>query len=96
MAFLLDGDVMSIWIFCAVLAATFTVFAFCHFLSKKKHPFKRALLSMGAGAGTLCAVNLLSGITGVAVPLSVLSVLTAVIGGVPGVTLMLFLNLLLK
>ncbi len=51
---------------------------------------------MGAGAGTLCAVNLLSGITGVAVPLSVLSVLTAVVGGVPGVTLLLFLNLLIK
>ncbi|MEE0957480.1 MAG: pro-sigmaK processing inhibitor BofA family protein [Ruminococcus sp.] len=87
---------MSVWMFCSILAATFAAFAFCHFLSKNKHPFKRALLSMGAGAGTLCAVNLLSGITGVAVPLSVLSVLTAVVGGVPGVTLLLFLNLLIK
>lgn len=49
---------------------------------------------MGAGAATLTAVNLLSGLTGVVIPVSLLSVLVSLIGGIPGVTLILFLNML--
>lgn len=86
---------MPLYLFAAVLAGTFVVFAFVHFISKKKYPFKRALLSMCLGAGTLAAIDLLSPFTGVYIPVSVLSVLTSVIGGVPGVTLLLFLNLIM-
>lgn len=50
---------------------------------------------MCLGAGTLAAIDLLSPFTGVYIPVSVLSVLTSVIGGVPGVTLLLFLNLIM-
>ena len=50
-------------------------------------------ISMCIGAATLTGVNLLSGITGVYIPVSLLSVLVSVIGGVPGVTLLLTLNL---
>ena len=50
------------------------------------------LLIIG-GLGTLLAVDLSTGLTGVSIPVSLLSVLTAAIGGVPGVTLMLALNL---
>ncbi len=85
---------MPWWGIAALFAATFVVFALVHALSKNKHPFKRALLSVGSGLLTLSGVNLLSGFTGVAIPVSLLSILTAVMGGVPGVTLLLFLNLI--
>lgn len=48
---------------------------------------------MVIGAASLIAVNLCSGFTGVYIPISLLSVLVSVIGGVPGVTLILILNL---
>ncbi len=47
---------------------------------------------MITGALALIAVNLSSGFTNVYIPVSLLSVLVSVIGGVPGVTLMLVLN----
>ncbi len=48
---------------------------------------------MIVGALTLTAVNLCSGFTGVYIPISLLSIFISVIGGVPGVALMLILNL---
>ena len=49
---------------------------------------------MLSGLLTLTGVNLLAGITHVAIPVSLLSIMTAALGGVPGVTLLLFLNLI--
>lgn len=86
---------MTWWGILSVLAAAFILFSVLHYAAKNKRPFKRALISMSAGLLTLAAVDLASGLTGVFIPVSLLSVLTAVVGGVPGVTLMLFLNLLL-
>ncbi len=85
---------MPWWGIAAVLTGTLTVFALIHFIAKKKRPVKRALLSMASGLLTLAGVNLLSGFTHVAIPVSLLSVFTSVIGGVPGVTLLLFLQLI--
>lgn len=83
---------MPWWGIAAIFTGCFIVFSVLHYLSRKKHPFKRALLSMIAGALTLLAVNLCSGFTGVNIPVSLLSILVSVIGGVPGVTLILILN----
>ena len=44
------------------------------------------------GIGTMCAVNLLTGLTGVFVPVTRLTVLVSAIGGVPGVALMVLLS----
>lgn len=44
------------------------------------------------GALALTAVDLCSGFTGVYIPVSLLSIMVSVIGGVPGVALMLVLN----
>lgn len=93
---MLYGDVyMPWWGIAALLGGTIILFTFLHFISKNKHPFKRALLSMCAGLLTLLFVNLLSAFTKVYIPVSLLSLLTAAVGGVPGVTLLLFLNLIL-
>lgn len=84
---------MPVWEIGLVLLFTLLVFAVIHFAAKNKRPFKRAFISMCIGPGALILINLSSGFTGVSVPVSLLSVLTSVIGGVPGVTLILFLNL---
>lgn len=86
---------MPWWVFALVLFSTFIIFAFVHFLSKNKRPFSRALLSMCSGIAVLTAINLSSALTGVYIPVSLLSLLTSLAGGVPGVTLLLFLNLFL-
>ncbi len=84
---------MPWWEMLLILLGTLLVFAVIHFIAKNKRPVRRALLSMALGLGTLFAVNLTSGLTGVAIPVSLLSVLLSAIGGIPGVTLILALNL---
>ena len=86
---------MPLWGIASVFFGCLFVFSVIHFLSRKKHPVKRALLSMIIGALSLTVVDLCSGFTGVYIPISLLSVLVSVIGGVPGVTLMLILNIFL-
>lgn len=50
---------------------------------------------MMIGALALIIVDLCSCFTGVYIPISLLSILISVIGGVPGVALMLILNIFL-
>ena len=84
---------MPWWEIALVALGTLLCFSVIHFIAKIKHPFTRALVSIAVGLGTLLAVNLSTGLTGVSIPVSLLSVLVCAIGGVPGVTLLLALNL---
>ena len=84
---------MPWWGIALILLAALLLFAVIHFIAKNKRPFRRALMSMAIGLGTLFAVNLTSGFTGVSIPVSLLSILLSAIGGIPGVTLMLALKL---
>ena len=84
---------MQVWEICITFLSILTVFAIIHKISKNKRPIKRALLSMCCGVGTLLAVNLSGSFTGVYLPVSLMSILISVIGGIPGVTSMLALNL---
>lgn len=78
-------------IICVIV--TFLLFSFIHFAAKKKKPFKRALLSILVGLLTLGVVDLLSGMTGVYIPVTQLTLLTSAAGGVPGVALMVLLSI---
>ena len=84
---------MPLWGIAVMFFSAFLLFAFAHYISKSKHPFKRSLLSMVIGILTLMTVNLTGAFTGVYLPVSLLSVCISAFGGVPGVTLMLGLNL---
>ena len=75
-----------------VSVSTFLVFSFIHYASKKKKPFKRALLSMLTGVLTLILVNILSGMTGVYIPVTRLTLLSSLVGGVPGVALLVLMS----
>lgn len=61
---------------------------------RSKRLVKAALGSMVSGSLALVLVNLLTGITGVALAYNVWTVGTAVLLGVPGVILMLVLNVM--
>lgn len=84
---------MPWWGICLIIFSTFLIFAILHYLGKNKHPLKRSFLSMLLGVLTLFAVNFTGTFTGVTLPVSLLSLLVSIIGGIPGVTLMLGLNL---
>ena len=71
---------------------TFLLFSFIHYAGKKKKPFLRAFLSMLLGIGALTAVNLLSGLTGVYIPVTKLSLMVSAVGGIPGTALMVMLS----
>lgn len=75
-----------------VTASVFLVFSFIHYAAKKKKPFKRAFLSMLLGVLTLCAVDLLSGVSGVYIPVTRLTLFTSAAGGIPGVALLVLLS----
>lgn len=60
-----------------------------------KKPIRKGLLSMIIGILSLLAVNLCSGFTGVSLPVSVMSLGISAVGGIPGVTLMLILNMII-
>lgn len=81
------------WGICIILLSVFIAFAIIHYLGKNKRPFKRSLISMICGIATLLAVNLTGSFTGVVLPVSFLSLMISLIGGIPGVTLMLALSL---
>ena len=84
---------MPEWGILIILFCTFISFAVIHYIGKNKRPFKRSFISMCIGILTLLLINLTSSFTGVYIPVSLLSILISVIGGVPGVTLILALNL---
>ncbi len=73
-------------------SSLFLLFSFIHYAAKKKKPFQRAFLSILCGMLTLAAVNLLSGFTGVYIPVTTLSLMISAAGGVPGVALMVILS----
>lgn len=83
---------MNMLLFFTVIGIAAIIFTIMNKLGRSKHPFKKSILTMISGLAGLTAVNMLSGITMVSVPISITSLLIAVIGGLPGVTLMVSLN----
>ena len=77
-----------------VTIITFLVFSIIHFWGKNKKPCKRAFVSVLCGPLCLIVVNILSSITGVLVPVTELSLMTTVAGGIPGVALMVIMSVL--
>ncbi len=84
---------MPIWEFLLIIAGIIIVFSVIHLIAGNKRPVKKSVISILIGIAALAAVNLTSSFTGVVLPVSLLSVLVSAGGGIPGVTLMLALNL---
>ncbi len=75
-----------------IFLGIFLLISFIHYAAKKKKPFRRAFLSMLIGVLTLCAVNLLSPLTTVYIPVTELSLTVSAAGGIPGVALLVLLS----
>jgi pro-sigmaK processing inhibitor BofA len=76
------------------LALIFIVLAIIHKLGKNKKPLLRAFISMLIGLSALILVNLTGYATGITIPISLTTVCVSSGLGIPGVTLLLFLNIL--
>ncbi len=84
---------MNVFEIVVMFVCAFFGFVIIHRIGRSRHPFKRALLSFACGFAALMAVELTSGLTGVYLPFSLLTVAVSVIGGIPGLTALLALNL---
>lgn len=79
-----------------VAAGVFLLLAALQALLGSKRPMQRAAGGIIIGVGTLAVVNLTGFVTGVSIPVSLLSLGVSAAGGVPGVTLLLLLNLIFQ
>lgn len=61
---------------------------------RAKHPVRKAAGGVLTGVAALVAVNITGILTGVTLPISVLSVGVSAVAGIPGVTMLLLLNLM--
>ncbi len=64
-------------------------------LIRSKHPVKKTIFNILIGIFSLIAVNISSTFTGVFIPVSLLSLGVAAVLGLPGVTMILMLNMIL-
>ena len=85
-------SLITILIACGI----FLALAALHALLGSKKPVQRAAGSVCVGICALAAVNFTGFFTGVSIPVSALSIGVSAGGGIPGVTLMLLLNLLFR
>ena len=77
----------------ASMVAVFWGLVVLQIMIRGKHPAQYALGGIGMGLCALAAVNLTGWLTGVTLPLSLMSLGVSAAGGIPGVTTMLVLNL---
>lgn len=83
---------MSLWIW-ALAAICVVIVARC--AAACRHPLLRLLGSALGGVGTMALLGIVSPYTGVAMPLNPATAFTGIVLGVPGVILVLLLNLIL-
>ncbi len=83
---------MNMPLLIGIIAMVIIFYSIINAIGNAKHPIKKSIINVITGITALIAVNLLAPMTGVSIPVSVLSILIAVIGGVPGVTLILSLS----
>lgn len=84
---------MTEWWIWGGMAACLLVVGRC--AARQNHPFRALLAGAVCGLGALAILAVLEPVTGVALPLNHFTVFTAAVLGVPGVTAVLILQLLL-
>ncbi len=86
---------MSGWETAGICAGVVLVMAIIRKIEGAKAPLRATVLSMLAGVLSLIAVNVCSGYTNVSIPVSVLSLSVSAVLGIPGVTMLLILQMIL-
>ena len=91
--FYFGSDIMTDYHYLIIVGCSFVIFAIIHKIGKNKKPVRRAFLSLITGFVSLIAINISSIFTGVSLPFSMLTIVVSLVGGIPGVTTLLGLNL---
>ena len=86
-------NIMHVVLFCTVI---FVLLFIVQIMINSRHPFSDTLKYILNGILALLAVNLSSGITGIFLPINLLSLGISAISGVPGVSMLIILNTLLS
>ncbi|WP_101698153.1 pro-sigmaK processing inhibitor BofA family protein [Clostridium minihomine] len=79
-----------------IAAGIFLLLVALQALFGAKHPVQRAAGGIVIGVGALAVVNLSGFFTGVSIPVSLFNIGVSAAGGIPGVTLLLLLNLIFQ
>ena len=85
---------MPNWLLWALMAGIFLALVLIQVLVKSKKPVRKAAGGVLMGLAALACVNLTGMFTGVTLPVSFLSLGVSAVGGIPGVTMLLLLNLI--
>lgn len=86
----------NLWFVILAIAGVFLLLVVIQMIMKSKRPFRHAVGGILTGIFTLVLVNLTGIFTGVSLPVSPLTIGISGVGGIPGVTMLLLLNLILK
>lgn len=84
------------WTIAAVAAGIFVLLVVLQIIARAPHPMRKAAGGMLYGVLALAAVNLSGVFTGVTLPVSLLSLSVSAVAGIPGVTLMLLLRMIVQ
>ena len=86
---------MSVWEIAGICAGIFIILVIIQKISGSQTPVRSVILSMLVGILALTAVNLCSGFTNVSVPVSLFSLAVSSVLGIPGLTMLLILQMIL-
>lgn len=85
---------MPQWLIWTISLAIFVLLVIIQVIVHSKNPVKKAISGIIVGILTLTVVNISGIFTGVTLPISILSLGVSAIAGIPGVTMLLLLNLI--
>lgn len=86
---------MPVWVILAICGGVFLVIVAIQKIMRSKHPVRSALLGLFIGPACMVAINIISMFTRVSIPISPLSLGVSSVLGVPGVTAMLLLQIII-
>lgn len=84
------------WLVAAICCIVFLLLVAVQVAMKSKRPVRHAIGGIFTGLLTLAVVNITGAYTGVNLPLSPLTIGVSSVAGIPGVTLLLLLNLVFR
>lgn len=86
---------MTQWSVWMILAGIFLTLIIIQILVRSKKPIRKAISGILTGLCSLFAVNLFGVFTNVTLPISLLSLGVSAVAGIPGVTMLLILKMII-
>jgi pro-sigmaK processing inhibitor BofA len=84
------------WVIWIIAAAVFLLLVIVQVVVQAKKPVRKAIGGILTGIIALIAVNVSGIFTGVTLPVSLMTVGVSAVAGIPGVTMLLLMSLIMK